>query len=159
MTQSADSILASIEEYNKDIKKWAYQVRGKLATNIRNSTTEGNGVLAAKVRSKLHKDLGEIDSVSYQFPRHGVFFQKGVGRGHVMSGGMVVRGLKDGKTIRYLAKDHGKVSKPLNPNHVTRTPQDWFNSTLDNELPKLADIVADHKADEAVVNANGMKIN
>ncbi len=141
-----DKLIASIEAYNKDIKKWTYRVRGKLARNVRSKASDGNGVLASRIRSSMHKDFGEIDSVSYKFPRHGVFYQKGVGRGHVMSGNRVIRGFKDGKVIR-----------PLE-GQVNRQSQDWFNATLDNEIPILADIVADHKADEAVVNANGMRI-
>ncbi|TLX73682.1 hypothetical protein E9993_14590 [Labilibacter sediminis] len=142
-----DKIIADTESYNKDVSQWVYRVRSILKRDIQGSATSGNGVLAASLRSNIHKDMGEVDYVGYKFPRHGVFFHKGVGRGHVMSAGKVVRGVKNNKVI-----------KPLD-GPINRQSQDWFNSTLEKQIPKLADIVADHKADEAAVNAAGMKIH
>jgi len=45
-----------------------------------------------------------------------------------MQNGRVVRGIKSNKTIRLL-------DGPVN-----RKPQDWFNSTIEQEVPKLADM-------------------
>lgn len=147
MAQSIDSIIASIDDFNKDVRNWAYRNRSLLKSGVNSKATKGNGTLARSIKTSTRKQLGEIDSISYKFPRHGVFFQKGVGRGHVMQGNRVIRGLKNNKTIT-----------PIDGN-INRQPQDWFNATLDTEVPKLADIVADHKADEAVVNAAGMRIH
>jgi hypothetical protein len=142
---NGDVIYQGIEAFNKDVQAWAYKVRSTLKSNIQSSAGKGKGELSRSLKSNLRKDHGEIDSISYKFPRHGVFFQKGVGRGHIMQGGKVVRGVKSKKVVRFL------------DGPVKRSPQDWFNRTLENELPKLADIVANHKANEAVVRTAGMK--
>jgi hypothetical protein len=147
MAQSVDSIIISIDEFNKDVSSWAYRNRSLLKSQARAMSTNGNGTLSSSIRTSTRKQMGEIDSISYKFPRHGVFFQKGVGRGHVMSGNRVVRGIKNGKVIQF-------TDGPVN-----RQPKNWFNATLETEIPKLADIVADHKADEAAVNAAGMRIS
>lgn len=146
MNQDIDKIIADTEAFNKEVAQWTYRVRSILKRDIKSKATQGNGVLANFLRSSIRKDMGEVDSISYKFPRHGVFFHKGVGRGHVMSGGKVIRGIKNNKVITPL-------DGPIN-----RTPKDWFNSTLEEQVPILADLVADHKADEAAVNAAGMKI-
>ncbi len=137
------NLMQEISEYNADVSQLAYRIRAKLKSNL-SRAVKGEGTLVKNLRTRLHKDYGEIDLISYHFPRHGVFYQKGVGRGNVMKNGRVVRGVKEGKTIRLL------------PGNVTRTPHDWFDSTLKNETPKLADIVADHKADEAAINVLGI---
>lgn len=146
MSQDIDKIIADTEAFNKEVQQWTYRVRSILKRDIKSKATKGEGVLANFLRSSIRKDMGEVDSVSYKFPRHGVFFHKGVARGYVMSGSKVIRGIKNNKVI-----------KPLD-GPINRQPQDWFNSTLEKQIPKLADVVADHKADEAVVNAAGMRI-
>jgi len=150
---NADEIYNDIESFNKDVSNWAYRVRSAMKGNIAAKSSKGSDgskdrvKLLPSLRTNIRKDFGEIESVSYHFARHGVFWQKGVGKGHVMAGGKVVRGLKNGKVI-----------KPLSGS-VTRQPQDWFNSTLNREVPKLADIIADHKGDEAALNIAGIKMD
>jgi len=147
ISMSAETIYKGIQEFNKDVSQWAYKIASQLRGNAAAKSQKGKGELAAKLRTNIRYDLGEVESIGYQFPRHGVFFQKGVGKGHVMAGGRVVRGIK-----------HGKIIKPIDGT-INRQPQDWFNGVLDTQVPQLADIVANHKADEAALNATGMKIN
>jgi len=154
---SEEKILQDIEAFNKDVSKWAYKVRGRLKRNLA-QFQNGRGAMRRFLKTSLRKDQGEIDSISYKFPRHGVFAQKGVGRGHVMQNGKVVRGVKDDTVIRFSSKKHGKVGYPFAPATKSRQPEDWFNAEMDQQVPLLADIVADHKADEAAVNAGGMRI-
>lgn len=143
---SADSIYKNIADFNRDIKRWGGKVRRKLRGNVRSLSNEGTGALAKSIRASFKKPGGEIEMISYKFPRHGVFFAKGVGRGHVMQGGRVVRGVKSGKTVKLIGGE------------VNRQPKDWFNSTLEDNIGDLADTVADHKADKAAVEASRMKI-
>lgn len=132
------TIIEEINDFNEDVSQWAYNTREKLKANL-NKATKGKGTLKKGLRTKLRKNFSEIETITYRFPRHGVFYQKGVGRGHVMENGNVVRGIKENKVIRLIS---GKVN---------REPRDWFNSTLEKETPKLADTVADHKADQATI--------
>lgn len=95
--------------------------------------------LSSNFKSRAKKDFGEINMVGFQFPRHGVFVHKGVGRGWKMQGGKVVR----------VATGEFRGE---------REPKDWLNSEIEKRLPKLADDVVELKAD-AVVNATRIKIN
>lgn len=83
----------SVEEQNKAILKWIPKVRRNLKANAKkfvNGKTKsfvkrGNqteGKLADSIKSKTGKKFGEIELVSFQFERHGVFVHKGVSSGH-----------------------------------------------------------------------------
>jgi hypothetical protein len=109
---------------------------------------KGKGELLRSLRGKTKQEFGEIDRVSYHFIKHGVFFHKGVGRGYTMVGGRVVRGYKfDSHIIR---KRQDKPAAIVLGGEVKREPKEWFNPVLDTEVPKLADLVAEMKADMAV---------
>lgn len=134
------------ESFNKDVRSWTSRVSSGLIGNVMAFSNKGNGDLASSIKPKTRKDYGEIDRITFSFARHGVFLQKGVGRGHMMAGNKVVRGVKWKKFPRLL------------PGSVNREPEDWFNGTMEQEVPALADIVADHKANEAAINAAGLNI-
>lgn len=136
----AENIYRGIERFNTDVESWAADTEGQLRGSIASAATRGKGKLARSLKKEVKKKFGEAEHIAFKFPRYGILFAKGVGRGHVMSGGKVVRGVRDNKTIRLL---NGTVN---------RTPKDWWTSVLDQRVDKLADIVADHKSDEAAIN-------
>ncbi|HPT21943.1 MAG TPA: hypothetical protein PLR88_08370 [Bacteroidales bacterium] len=104
------------------------------------SDTKSEKKLAASLSYKVRSLYGVPQSVSFIFSRHGVFVQKGVGRGYKMSGGMVIRTAK------------GEGGK-------TREPNDWFNSTIDRNLPNLERNIAERLADAAIdINSEKSKI-
>lgn len=81
------------EEQNAVIRKWIPKVRSNLKANAKrlvNGKTQSfvkrpgrtEGKLADSIRSKTRKDHGVIETVTFQFERHGVFVHKGVSRGH-----------------------------------------------------------------------------
>ena len=137
----AEIIYRGTEAFNREVEGWASKVEGMLRSKVQSESSKGTGELARKLKKQIRMDSGEAESIIYKFPRHGVFFAKGVGRGHIMQNGKVVRGVRNNKTIRYL-------SGPVN-----RQPKDWWSKVLDQEVSNLADIVANYKADEAVVNS------
>jgi len=91
-----------------------------------------------------------IDRVTYTFERHGVFVHKGVGRGYEMQGGMVVHTAKSEDPATRQPTWWGDEPRP-------RLPNDWFNPLLEQNLPELADKLAEINAD-AVLNATRMMI-
>lgn len=139
-------IYKGIDDFNREVKQWGEKVKSLLKANVRTMASKGSGNLAGKISSSYKKPTGEIESISYKFPRYGIFFAKGVGRGHVMQNGRIVRGIKNNKTVT------------LTGGPINREPKDWFNSTVDQYVDELADTVANHKANEAVISAAGMKI-
>lgn len=136
-----------IGKYNAVINNFKTNVRRAGKANIssmmhRSSvirSVKAGPLLGQNLTTRVRKDLDEIFMVGFQFPRHGVFIHKGVGRGWQMNGG----------TVQRVAKSEYRGE---------REPKDWLNSEIEKRLPKLADEIVELKAD-AVVNATRMKIN
>lgn len=98
---------------------------------------EGKLVNSIKPSTKQH--FGEIDTISFQFERHGIFVHKGVGRGWEMKGKLVTR------TAKGPMQNGG------------RNIVEWFNPVINRNTPHLADEIAKVNAD-AVLNAAKLKI-
>jgi hypothetical protein len=141
----------STGKFNHVVTWWKNNVRKNAISNVVTMTGKGvtgsySNILSRKtyyklesnITTKTRKDFGEINMVSFQFPRHGVFVHKGVGRGWEMISGKVVR------TAKGIQKG-------------TRVPKDWLNSEIDKSVGLLADELVTIKAD-AVVNAASAKI-
>lgn len=95
------STSSDIDAYNKRIRQWQRKVSNDLKSSARGKTVKGKinprvsktksgkdfleKILGNDVRYGSKKDFGEIFAVSFSFPRHGVFMQKGVSRGHPIS--------------------------------------------------------------------------
>ncbi|NQU85802.1 MAG: hypothetical protein HQ541_08585 [Mariniphaga sp.] len=139
-----------IEEQNALILSWIPKVRTALKSNvlrfskgksqsfvIRKNQKEGK--LHQSIKSSTARDLGEIEKISFQFERHGVFVHKGVGRGYEATKGFVIRTAK------------GPVLK-------RRVSVEWFNPVLERFIPELADKIASLNTN-AAVSATDMKIN
>lgn len=143
-----------VQDYNKDIAGWSKRFGNELRGRIRSLNQKGKGDLLRSLRGNTYRRDGEIDRIGYGFERHGVFWQKGVGRGHVMQNGFVQRGQKVrlGRNIHDKRTDFRAVSGQVN-----RQPRDWFNGPLGKGVEELADIVVMHYADRAV-NATRMSI-
>jgi len=135
------------EQYNERINQWVSQTRSQLKQSIATLSMKGKGQLVRSLQGITKKDFGQIESIVFNFNRYGVFFHKGVGRGYVMSGGQVIRGYKvDSKILR------NRQNKPaiINTGDLKREPKEWFNPILDREVPRLADMVTEMRADMAL---------
>lgn len=77
---------------------------------------------------KTSENFGLIERISFSFERHGVFVHKGVGRGYKMNGGFVLRTAKG-------------------PRQKAREGVDWFNPIMEQNVPDLADRLAEKFAD------------
>lgn len=144
-----------IQSFNKDVGSWSKRFENELKAKIRSLSQKGKGDLLRSLRGRTYKRYGEIDRIGYGFERHGVFLQKGVGRGYVMRNGFVQRGIKVrvGRNLHDKRTDFRAV-----PGQINRKPKDWFNGPLANNVEKLADIVVEHYADQAILNFKRMKI-
>lgn len=136
------------EQYNERINQWVRQTRGKLKQSIATLSMKGKGQLVRSLTGVTKKDFGQIESIVYSFNRYGVFFHKGVGRGYVMSGGKVIRGYSmDSKVSRQQRGNKNVISVG---GELKREPKEWFNPILDREVPRLADMVTEMRADMAL---------
>jgi hypothetical protein len=146
---------ASDQAQNDALQKWGSMVQRKLRSNAGkfqhgkdvNVITKKDGYTEGKLKNsvyaKYHQSFGAIDAVTFGFAKHGVFVQKGVGRGHSISSGMVM-------TSANMDNQKAQIKK-------SREPQDWFNSEIIQSLPELADKLAEINAD-LVLNATKILI-
>lgn len=159
--------------YNLMVKRWSAMVRrklhgsvlrfrkGKAGTATRGQLT-GHLRIEYKLKDNLsykpHYDYGQIDGIGYKFERHGVFVHKGVGKGYILVGGIVVRGCKPSKAEKEYAKAQNRNAQNIIlSGPIRRQPADWFNFIMDQNVPELADKVAQLNAD-AGVNALRLRI-
>jgi hypothetical protein len=145
-TEKTKMTVQDYEQVARELQAFASKVRPML---IRSASQVSRGSFVQRsarqepsitnIKAKVLKTAGEVSGVGFAFPRHGVFVQKGVGRGYQMQAGKVVRVAKSAATGN------------------TRQPVDWFNSIIDSQVPALADKIAGIHADLAV-NATNFKI-
>ncbi len=141
---------------NQIVKAWAVStqaklkasaaqlVRGKKGTVQRRNkygTVRDEEKLKNSIRHRIYMKHGISEGIGFRIERHGVFVHKGVGNGYRMENGIVVRYAKN----------------PPGPNGP-RVPKDWFNNIINQNVPALANMVAQVNAD-AVINAARMRIN
>ena len=146
VTDYNPSAFGDVEKQNAIVLQWVPKVRTKLKSSARwfqDGKTEpmvkrGNRIekkLADSIGSRTRKNYGEIDVITYQFERHGVFVHKGVGRGYQAAGGGFVTRVAKG------------------PQKRPRIAVEWFNPILDEYIPELADRLAAINADAALNTA------
>ncbi len=134
-----------LEALDKEIAGWARLTRNKLRLRLRTLGVQDKAKLAkavsrikftkdkrGKVRAQrepfllkslkyaLRKNQGDIESIAFIFPRHGIFLEHGVGKGRPVGSGKA-----------------GAAKKP------------WLKPVLENSLDELADLIADNYADIA----------
>lgn len=140
----------NVDGHNRVVEAWVPKVRTQLKSNAMVMFPDGKGKspvlrpgrseikLKDSITSRIKKEFGAAERITFNFERHGVFVHKGVGSGYKMAGG---------KVLRVAKTDSGEP----------RTPQEWFNPVLNELLPELADRLAEVNAD-IVLNASRMMI-
>ena len=157
---------AWIQEQNAEVKRWSSMVTRKLKTSASRFQHGKSGMvmrhtpsqhqedkLKHNLNAKIYKNDGLADGVGIKIERHGVFVQKGVGRGYITSGGFVTRGKKTNKDVQLYAKAQNRAvaSKKVTSGGMNRSPVDWFNSIIEASMPELIEKITNINAD-AVVN-------
>ena len=141
-----------IEEFNKNVIQWGFRTRSLLKSSIASLSMKGKGDLMRQLQMKTKKDYGEIDRVIFNFPRHGAFFHKGVGRGHILVAGRVIRGERK-NTSKHGSNTEETILRHDNTAPIMRRPKAWFTPVFEREIPKLADIITKIKAD-SILDSN-----
>ena len=120
-------------ELNREVKGWAKDTSNMSLSEITRLKAYDTYQLFKSLRYRFGYDSGQVEKVSYQFPRYGVFVHKGVGRGWPISRVKASGGKPGG-----------------------RQPKPWFNPVIDKQLEVLGDIVQKHFGDLTV--SEGVKI-
>jgi hypothetical protein len=143
---TGDEIFALGLKMRKELRAWNRKsINGMKARLLQSGAKVHEN--KAKEEKRLVNDLRSYirmndllpERLGFTFPRHGVFFYKGAGRGWSAKGGRLVRTAKGVQT-------------------GTRTRKDWFNPVIEKNINSLTDIVANNSAD-FTVNASRMLIN
>lgn len=141
------------EDYNKRITGWGTQTGVEIRNAIRTLTSKGKGDLLRSLRAKSYKWYGEVDRIAFHFVRHGVFVHKGVERGYAMIGGKVLR-VNGSASMAYWKEYSRRKNRSFEPKLISgemkRKPKEWFNPVVSGRMEKLADLVAEMRADQAV---------
>ena len=148
----------NIDAFNNDVRSWGKKVAVLLRNKVKSLFSKGKstirvyqsgihkgkkeGKLSNSIRAKFRKERGgeQIETIGFGLERHGVFLQKGVGRGYVASGGGITRIAKTEDITAY------------------RVKKDWFNSTLEDNIKPLSNIITKHTGDAIVLNTKRMFI-
>lgn len=98
-----------IQEQNATVKGWANMVTRKLKSSAlqfkhgkSGMLQRGKGTIYQRNEDKLVNSIGRkiymasglAEGIGFKIERHGVFVHKGVGRGYIMEGGIVIRNYK-----------------------------------------------------------------
>jgi hypothetical protein len=120
-------------ELNFEVKAWANQTAALAKREMKKLNIKaGPGI--DSFRGKVYPNkYGEADRIGFGMKKHMVFVHKGVGRGYPID----------------------RASKIALPGEKTRIEKPFLNPVLDDQVPKLADVVVNHVADAAV---RGMEI-
>jgi len=137
--------MENLEKQNSDIKDWSgqtlKQIKNRYISQVQSSGRSGDGLDSLKVGTG--KSFGQINRISIAFNRYLVWLMKGAGAGQGGSKGSSWLN-KNGVRKKTKTSSLGKM------NTENRKEKDIFNATLEQQVPKLADIVANFKADQIV---------
>lgn len=118
-----------LEKLDKEIRAWARVTRKDLLFRLASLNLEerirldGEVRLKDSIKYKVKKKNGDIESVAFSFARHGIFLERGVGRG-----------------------------RPKNSPQAKKAAKPWIKPVLPDSIEKLADIIAEDYADIAALN-------
>jgi hypothetical protein len=125
--------------FNAELRAWGKSTASKVKVSA-GRFGGGDGSLRKSIRAKFGRSGVEINRIGFNLARHGVFLQKGVGRGYQFQNGGVHR-----------------IAKSEMP-HKPRFPVNWFNGAVDSELNQLQQIVTHHAGDAIETNVRSILI-
>lgn len=142
----------SVQEFNKQVKDWTYQVRALALRRLTAATTgDSSGKAKRSLTPSLKYNSGEVFSTGFKFAYYLVFIHYGVGRGYIHQNGTVIRGrLYNNKYKLYRgrpAKSWKSYSGDTRP--IARYGFDWIDDEIRNSIDRLADIAANYHGDKA----------
>ncbi len=146
-----------IPKFNAAVRQWGRTTAAQLKRSAAGASQKGKTsprtyasglhkgkterMLKESIKANYRKERGgeQIETIGFGLERHGVFLQKGVGRGYAMRGTSPQR----------IAK-----SEPI----AFRDRKNWFNSVLDQRISSLQAILTQHAGDAIVLNTKRMFI-
>lgn len=145
----------NLDAFNADVRGWGQATLVALKGSAVRVGSRGAGTLVRTLKARYFVRYGEVYGLGFQFPRHGVFAEKGARRGH--------GGTKGSRWYRANLVGKDKNGKPktggwqrTNPRSfgkmgTGRSPEvPWLNPIIQARMDELADKVAGHYAEMAL---------
>lgn len=136
-------------KFRELVSEWARLVQAKARANIA-QMTKGKSVSKYVYKSGRYKGKeelklrtlsyklvtrnGDLNNIKFVYPLHGAFVTTGVGRGQPS---------KPGK----------QKAKKI---YINRSPNDFLNDPIENNIQKLADLTAQYFGDKVLFNVYGV---
>ena len=129
-----------VEQFNKDVQGWSIHTTRRLKANVRMMIDQDRN-LSQSINPNVYYDnkygVKEADRIGFSFAREGIYAHKGAGRGQ--------GGISGSKWYnRFGELKQTQLSSLLKMGTGNRQPKQWFDPIIDQELPQLADLVADY---------------
>ena len=145
--------IEAVNTFNKGVRNWGEKVEALLKQSAQSRfghedrpISDEFPRLSDSIKLNLRFDKQyklETRSVGFSVARHGVYLHEGAGRGY--------GGLTGSKwTDRYNKKHTTNPDSMGKMGTGNRTAEYWFNDIIRNNMPELADIVANYSLDIAV---------
>lgn len=130
-----------VKEFNDAVVAWTIHVTRRLKTNVR-AMVRNDNKLSDSINPNVYYDKRfgkEVNRIGFSFAREGIYIHKGAGKGQ---GGM------HGSTWRdiYGVEKKTLSSSLMKQGSGNRKPVEWFDPIIEQELPKLAAIVANYSS-------------
>lgn len=135
--------MASTEDFNRGVLKWAKNTKQKLQLNILRLTTTGTDYAHDHTDVKVRKFHGEASRIAFNHPYYMIFVHKGAGKGY------------GGSKTKLFTRADGTKGK-TNPNSLgkmgtgKRKPKEWYNPIIEQEYPSLEAIILPYHGEKAI---------
>lgn len=153
-----DGRVVNESEFNQKARGWGLMIKSRMRQNIANgaNSKQSSGKLRDSVQASVGKQHGVVNKLGFKFEKYGIFRAYGVGRGYIHTSAGVIRG--------HRTKDYYKGNKKSKSQFVAygtggikRSPLDWFDTEIVDNIDNLADIVAEFYGDKMLVNKEQVK--
>lgn len=120
----AERLADRLDRLDKEVRQWGQLTRKKLRERLITLDLEertrlvGEKQLVRNLRSIVRKKQGDLESVAFSFPRHGIFLEHGVGK-----------------------------HRPIGSAAAARAAKPWLKPVLGEATEELADLLEETYAD------------
>lgn len=128
------------EAYNAEVRNWG---QGTLQV-LRGTGARRSGELIRLLKVRYYKRFAETYGMGFQFPRHGIWQEKGARRGH--GGAKGSTWYTNGVRRRTRPESMGRMGQGASP------ARPWLNPAINARMDMLADIMEKHYG-KAAINA------
>ena len=131
--------------FNSKILAEARKFKLDASVKAEGQIENGTGVLVQSIRQSTGKSNGEINKVGLKFARHGIYFEKGAGKGKGGNKGSRWRN-PTGQLVTTKSSSFGKM------NTGDRKAKPWIAPALESARDNIQEVVVDFYQD-AIVKA------